>query len=312
MLLMLSNLKDNLLDYTSFVSLIKRMVTDRMGQGYKVKIIKVIKNNSLELDSLVVLKNGENIAPNIYLNSYYDSYIEGTPITEIIDRLCLIYKNCSISVVKPDFEYTIELMRPYIFFRLVNFERNKQLLKKLPHVRYLDLAITFHCLVRCDEDSINTIRITNKHIERWGISRDELMELAKENTIRLFPPVIKTIKEVIPGLLYSGELDEISEYGVKDEIICPMYILTNQKGINGASCMVYKGIIQEFAQLIRSDLLILPSSIHEIILVPCNVAEDRERLRRMLIDINASQVPVEEVLSDNIYTFSLERNAIMM
>lgn len=309
---MLSNLKDNLLDYTSFVSLIKRMVTDRMGQGYKVKIIKVIKNNSLELDSLVVLKNGENIAPNIYLNSYYDSYIEGTPITEIIDRLCLIYKNCSISVVKPDFEYTIELMRPYIFFRLVNFERNKQLLKKLPHVRYLDLAITFHCLVRCDEDSINTIRITNKHIERWGISRDELMELAKENTIRLFPPVIKTIKEVIPGLLYSGELDEISEYGVKDEIICPMYILTNQKGINGASCMVYKGIIQEFAQLIRSDLLILPSSIHEIILVPCNVAEDRERLRRMLIDINASQVPVEEVLSDNIYTFSLERNAIMM
>lgn len=309
---MLSNLKDNLLDYTSFVSLIKRMVTDRMGQGYKVKLIKVIKNNSLELDSLVVLKNGENIAPNIYLNSYYDSYIEGTPITEIIDRLCLIYKNCSISVVKPDFEYTIELMRPYIFFRLVNFERNKQLLKKLPHVRYLDLAITFHCLVRCDEDSINTIRITNKHIERWGISRDELMELAKENTIRLFPPVIKTIKEVIPGLLYSGELDEISEYGVKDEIICPMYILTNQKGINGASCMVYKGIIQEFAQLIRSDLLILPSSIHEIILVPCNVAEDRERLRRMLIDINASQVPVEEVLSDNIYTFSLERNAIMM
>jgi hypothetical protein len=312
MLLMLSNLKDNLLDYTSFVSLIKRMVTDRMGQGYKVKLIKVIKNNSLELDSLVVLKNGENIAPNIYLNSYYDSYIEGTPITEIIDRLCLIYKNCSISVVKPDFEYTIELMRPYIFFRLVNFERNKQLLKKLPHVRYLDLAITFHCLVRCDEDSINTIRITNKHIERWGISRDELMELAKENTIRLFPPVIKTIKEVIPGLLYSGELDEISEYGVKDEIICPMYILTNQKGINGASCMVYKGIIQEFAQLIRSDLLILPSSIHEIILVPCNVAEDREHLRRMLIDINASQVPVEEVLSDNIYTFSLERNAIMM
>lgn len=309
---MLSNLKDNLLDYTSFVSLIKRMVTDRMGQGYKVKLIKVIKNNSLELDSLVVLKNGENIAPNIYLNSYYDSYIEGTPITEIIDRLCLIYKNCSISVVKPDFEYTIELMRPYIFFRLVNFERNKQLLKKLPHVRYLDLAITFHCLVRCDEDSINTIRITNKHIERWGISRDELMELAKENTIRFFPPVIKTIKEVIPGLLYSGELDEISEYGVKDEIICPMYILTNQKGINGASCMVYKGIIQEFAQLIRSDLLILPSSIHEIILVPCNVAEDRERLRRMLIDINASQVPVEEVLSDNIYTFSLERNAIMM
>jgi len=98
----------------------------------------------------------------------------------------------------------------------------------------------------------------------------------------------------------------------KDEDIYPMYILTNQKGINGASCMIYKDVIKEFAQLIKSDIYILPSSIHEIILIPLEGSEDKERFKRMVIDINSSQVPADEVLSDSVYMYSLEKDAIVL
>ena len=79
--------KEEVLDYTSFVSLVKEKIIERMGQGYSIKMYKVIKNNSLELDCLAVLKEGANCSPNIYLNAYYESFIEGTSMAEIIDRL---------------------------------------------------------------------------------------------------------------------------------------------------------------------------------------------------------------------------------
>ncbi|NLO10257.1 MAG: hypothetical protein GX129_10390 [Clostridiales bacterium] len=312
MLLMINAVKEELLDYTSFVSFIKDEITNRMGQGYNIRIFKVMKNNALELDSLVVLKEGENFAPNIYLNAYYDSYIAGTSIIDIIDRLCMIYKHCAIPIVQPDFEYTLELMKPYIFFRLISIERNKKLLTQVPHAEFLDLALTFHCLVRSEAEGIGTIRVTNEHIEQWGISCDELKELAEENTKRLFPPIIRTMEEVIEELLYNDEDDESFEYNPKDEDIYPMYILTNKKGINGASCLIYKDVIKEFAQLIKSDLYILPSSIHEIILIPRDGTEDKDRFQRMVVEINSSQVPIEEVLSDKVYMYSLEKDAIIM
>lgn len=284
--------KEELLDYASFVSFVRNMVSERMGEGYSIKLFKVMKNNSLELDSLVVLKEGRNFAPNIYLNAYYDSYIAGTDVIEIVDRICMIYDHCSIPIVQEDFEYTLEHMRPYIFFRLVSLERNKKLLSEVPHTEFLDLAVTFHCLVRSEEEGIGTIRITKEHMNLWNISLNELKELAYNNTIRLFPPVIRTMEEVIRSLLQSDEMNGVDfDYVKPEDEAYPMYILTNEKGINGASCLMYKDVIRDFARDIKSDIYILPSSIHEIILIPMESTDDKEHLQRMVVEINASQVP---------------------
>lgn len=310
---MLNAVKDELLDYASFVSFIKDNIEERMGQGYNIKIYKVIKNNSIELDSLVVLKDGENFAPNIYLNAYYESFVAGTPMNEIMDRLYMIYNHCAIPIVQDDFEYSLEFMEPYIFFRIVNLERNKGLLTQIPYIEFLDLAITFNCLVRSEEEGIGTIRITNDHIKLWDITIDRLKELAFNNTIRLFPPVIKTMEEVIKELLHSDNIDyESISYEEQNCETYPMYILTNEKGINGASCLLYKDVIREFAKHIKSDLYILPSSIHEIIIVPMESSMDKERFQRMVEDINNTQVLPEEVLSDCVYMYFIDRDAITM
>ncbi len=301
--------KEEVLDYTSFVSLVKEKIIERMGQGYSIKMYKVIKNNSLELDCLAVLKEGANCSPNIYLNAYYESFIEGTSMAEIIDRLCMIYTHSDVPVIQEDFEFSLELMKPYIFFRLVSLEKNKKLLTQVPHTTFLDLAITFHCLVKNVEEGIGSIRITNEHMDLWDIGLDELKDLAFDNTKTLFPPVIKTMEDVISGLLFDANIDNI-DIDQHMEPLYPMYILSNEKGINGASCLLYNDVIRDFSKILKSDLYILPSSIHEIILVPMDNLKNKENFTSMVAEINMSQVPFDEVLSDHVYIYSRERDAI--
>lgn len=320
---MLQIMKERTLDYDSFVSTVRDVVKERMGDGFDIRIYKVIKNNSLELDSLVILKEGRGIAPNIYFKPYYESYLEGTSVDVIVERLCNIYNHCSMPLVQEDFTYTLKEMKPYIFYRTVSFDRNRKLLKDIPHIRYLDLAITFHCLVQSDEEGIGTIRITNGHLKQWGITLGDLKKLADINTARLFPAAIVKMEEVLRGMFKNGLTDDLdSDFTKELEIMLTdkgvtgkqndMYVLSNQKGISGSSCILYEDILQNFARKINSDFYILPSSIHEVLLVPETKNMKKEDLAAMVREINVTQVADEEVLSDNVYFFSRESNKVLL
>jgi hypothetical protein len=293
-----------------------------MGDEYHARIYKVTKNNSLELDSLVLTKDGKNFAPNIYLLPYYEAYMHGTDIMELADKICSIYHQCSPSVVEDEFSYSYEDVKPNIIYRLVNFEKNRRLLEKVPHIRFLDLAITFHCLARNDEDGIGTIRITNEHMTQWKATLKELDTLSINNTRGLFPAAIRSMEEVIRGMLgeeCSMEEDPLSGE-MLDLFLCDdpakekhkMYILSNQKGINGATCLLYENVLRDFSDKIHSDFYILPSSIHEVILVPFEKEMNSEALSEMVRDVNRTQVACDEVLSDRVYLYSRKNNVITM
>lgn len=320
---MIQTVQEKSSEYHYFVNKIIKKVRESMGDEYSVNLYKVIKNNSLELDSLVVLEKGKNYAPNLYLESYYASYLEGTPIEELAERLCDVCRQNTLPIVNKDFEYSYEKMKPYIIYRLINYEKNKSLLCQVPHLKQLDLAITFHCLVRNDEEGIGTIRITNEHVKLWNASTTELLALAQKNTRRLFPESIRSMEEVMRSIFMEESkdnsrqtnTDDLMEQFLFDNTVSThpkMYILTNQKGINGASCLLYKDVLRKFADLVCSDFYILPSSIHEIILVPTGINMNKEALSRMVQEVNSTQVAAEEVLSDRVYYFSREKDMIQM
>lgn len=318
---MIQVVKEKAGDYYSFVTEITGRVKARMGEEYTVQVHKITKNNSLELDSMVLLKKGKSFAPNIYLEPYYQSYQEGTGIEELSDRLCSIYQNCTTPFVDEKFTYTFDEMKNSIIFRLVSFERNEKLLEKIPYIKYLDLAITFHCLVRDDGEGIGTIRITNEHMEGWKTTLQKIFALSIHNTKKLFPPTLRRMEEVISGILsneWMGKGEVFPEQGnsFSDNSASSkqdqMYILTNQKGINGASCLLYDNILIGFANQINSDFYILPSSIHEVILVPVEKNMSKEVLTAMVRDVNRTQVACDEVLSDRVYYFSRESNTIIL
>ncbi len=320
---MLQLVKEGVCYYDKFINDITEMVKINMGEDYSVHTYKVTKNNSLELDSLVILQNGMNFAPNIYLLPYYEAYIQGADIKKLADRLCGVYRNYSVPALNENFTFSYEDVKSFIIYRLVSYDRNKKLLEKIPHIRYLDMAITFHYLVREDNDGIGTIRITNEHMKLWESSLEALYLLAVNNTKSLFPSVIRSMDEVILGML-KEEMAFDNENGKSDHILGSilgdqeysnqhkMFILSNEKGINGATCLLYENVLKNFTNLIHSDLFILPSSIHEVILVPYDRTITKEALIEMVRDVNYTQVARDEVLSDRVYYYSRKKNSITM
>ncbi len=302
-------------EYGYFVQSLLSMVAKHMGKEYTASIYKVMKNNSLELDSLVLLKEGKSFAPNIYLQPYYEAYQQGTGVTELAERLCRIYEECSIPIVQEGFSYTFQEMKQFIVYRLISYERNKKLLEKVPYQQFLDLAITYHCLVRDDREGIGTIRITNEHMNLWKKELKDIHELAAENTKKLFPAVIHSMEEMIFGMLSEeGGLNTADSQLIDRNRLkqSNMYILTNEKGINGASCILYPEVLERFAQRFRSDFYIFPSSIHEVILVPSVDFTNQENYAAMVQEINATQVAPEEILSDHIYFYAGQKGLLLL
>jgi len=320
---MIQIVREEKMDYLNFTHAVCNRVREILGEEYQVEIHKVVKNNSLELDSLVILQKGKNFAPNIYLKSYYESYLENTSIQEIAERLCNVYRHHCNPIGNEELLFSLEKMKQRITYRLISFDRNQKLLSQVPHLKYLDLAITFQCLVRDDDNGIGTIRITKEHMKSWKISLEDLSSYAAMNTCRLFPATIKTMKETICGLL-TDEIRNYYEYEYCNDIYepfiaksfssdnPPMYVLTNQKGINGATCILYKNLLYHFSNQIQSDFYILPSSVHEVILVPFQDNMKITRLEQMVQEVNRTQVAPEEVLSDRVYYYSREKKGIIL
>lgn len=334
-----------LLGFGEFLALMKKSVKEAVGAGYNVEINHVIKNNSIELDGLVVLKDKECITPNIYMNSYYEKYLAGESVKQMVEDIIRIYKKSREDSERNGLHirYELDEMKSCIIFRLINYDRNRKLLMDVPYIQFMDLAVTFHCLVKNNEKGIGTIRITNEHVRNWKIDIGYLKEIARVNTPILFPPVIRDMNEIlheilqgegIPSSLNYGETSEfsansadIASYGspsagedfyqvmldgAESAKTNTMYVITNAKGINGASCLLYPAVIKNLALKLDSDLYILPSSIHEIIAVKANGTMNKKAFREMVFDVNRTQVPEEDILSDNVYFYSRDRDAITL
>lgn len=319
------------LEFDDFCLEIRELLLHKFDEDYKIELNKVTKNNNIHLEGIVILQQSETIAPNIYLNNYYIEYCNGLSLNEILENIADEYYNAKI---QGDMDTIVECLefdkiKSNVVYRLINYKKNEKLLEQVPHTRFLDLAVTFHCLVRNSEEGIGTIRITNQHLKIWNIELEVLIQYAKENTPKLFPPVVQSMRKVIEKLMkedrilqqdYSCnpigqeaslidnlhmEVDS-SNYSQEDN----MLVISNRRNINGASCMIYTDLLKEIADHLESDFYILPSSIHELILVKNDITYNKEVLKEMVTDINLTQVPLEEVLSDNIYFYSRNRLAI--
>lgn len=330
------------MEYSEFLDDVKRCIEWNVEEGFDVRINRIIKNNSVELDGVVFFKDGDHISPNIYLNSYFDRYQNGESVEAIANEIIKVYFNAMHDQGKEnyDLQFSFESMSASIIFRLVNFTKNRKLLEELPHIRFLDLAITFHCLVRQDENGIGTVRITTEHMNSWNTSVKELMRLAAVNTPKFFPLRIRTMNEVIREILKKDMSEMFARYeypfnenSFNQELDCeecredpmeeaisrmlsesseneiPMYIMTNSNGINGASAILYQDVLKDFAVEKESDFYILPSSIHEIILIPYQEKLNPDTLSDMVQDVNQSQVPVEEILSGKVYLYRRATNS---
>jgi hypothetical protein len=262
------------MDYNSFVEEIKTQVEKNMGGQYYAKVHQVVKNNGIELQGLVIFEKGKKeISPTIYLEPFYRKYVEDFSLQVIVKDIIGIYNEIAteVDIHMPDTDF--DKAKESIVYRLTGYGKNKKLLDDIPHIRFLDLAITFHYLYSITSEGVRSFRITNSILEQWNASVKELYQIANENTQRLFPIVIRSIDEVVGEIIGGKERESNKDSALGSEDIIfewlrtnenkqkNFLVLTNESGINGATSMIYSNVIATIANEWETDVFVLPSSI---------------------------------------------------
>lgn len=297
------------MNYQEFLDACVDSVKKIVGKEAEVVIHRVTKNNGIVLDGLVIMEHSRHFAPTIYLNDYYAKYLAGCGIDDIAARIYRLYlSSCNNLTLPDDFFLDFEKLKDQIAFRLISYERNKELLRKIPHRRWKDLAIIY--FVVCDniDRERAVVTIYDNHLKLWDVTEKILYELAMKNTPRLYKAVLRPMNQVVSEMILKesneDSIEELLEHVNKMNEEFPMYVLSNEMKTQGAACMLYDGLLAKFTNHIEADVYIIPSSIHEVILIPIDGEVTREGLADMVRSVNQTELSVEEILSDEVYVFT--------
>ena len=293
--------------YSEFMEYIKENVTDYLPERFEsaeITIRQVVKNNDVVLDGLLISSPDSHISPAIYLNPLYEQYKEGKDLDEIVSNIADTYIENIEPVVNRGFQEKLEeignyeTVKDYIFPKLVNLEKNSIRLQDAPY-------------------TMGSIMITNYLMEKYGVTPEELHMLAMENMERLSPSVCEPLENVMVEVSASqlSEQEGISFEEAKEhvrEMLPPggteIYCLSNESKLNGAVSIISEKVQEMVAEQVGGDYYVLPSSVHELMIVPKSLGMNLEELEEMVSNINAMCVREDEVLSNHVYQYDAKEH----
>jgi len=285
-----------------FMEELVKTINSLMGDGYRAEIHCVEKINTGKLHALIIL-NAENcVSPNFYIDGFYKDYMDGksTP-DEIAKSIISVYHNnaCMPAGSICKFLDDREWMEERLFLQLINTSKNKGLLKDSLYMDFKGLSLVLYIMAMDDGKGLCKIRVTKAICQQSGWNEREILHYALENTVKLFP------YSVFP--LYGLTQETMDSTGTTVKDIPPeengMLVLTNNRGVNGAAAVFYPGVLKEISERHGRSLFLLPSSIHEFIVLEDDGIYKPEMLEGMVREVNGSAVEPEEVLSDSVYYY---------
>ena len=289
--------------YEEFKTNLIEELKDFYGVDATVELTTATKNNGIHLDGIIIRIGETNVAPIIYLQQYYEEYMENEYISidEIVGRIVELRERHELQDVDgvigkiTDWAY----VREHIYPMIVSAEDNEEMLRALVSKPFLDLAVIMY--IRLDDilqiGGEATVKVTKEILSSLKVSEAEAFDVAFSN-MKKDDYAIQDIYMAISGM--------IDEENIMDEPTGKMFVLTNKRKSLGAVGILDRDLLHS----IGKDLFILPSSIHETILVPVDEKMDQKFLDSMVTEVNATQLVKEEVLSGHSYYYDLKTNKI--
>lgn len=280
---------------------VRDIVEKKLGSGYTVSVREQTKNNGVLRHGLVVADSANpTVCPVMYIDEYLDEIRAGRmQPSEVADAVLIKYRAGSMFQPAGAESFRIDNKQQIlsrVVYRLVNTEMNFAELAEVPHRDFLDLSVEYRMLFDFWRASA---KVSWKMCDALGITESELDAAAEVNTAQYgfdATPMPELFAELTGGSpCETGPI--------------PMTVYTNEERVFGASVMLYPDEFRAFAEKVREDLYILPSSVHEVLAIPVSPMT-KDDLRRMVGEINRDVVDAEEVLSQNIYRYSLETGKI--
>lgn len=242
-----------------------------------------------------------------------------TPLFEnkicVMEAVCIVlesYMNIELEEAKHiDWIKDFDNIKDRLYFRVVNKSANSHYMEKYVCNSVLDL-LKVYCIMAKVKGGIHCIEIKKEFLEAWGMTEEAIVKLAESNSKKLLPCAIvnytdcknmvkKQDTRCLPTELIYGREYEVG----KDN----RWILTNKYMFEGATSMFYDNVLGDFAKVYESDIVIVPTSVHEVVIVPrCDISDINE-IRELQKD-NKANTPVEQFLTDNLYIYKRETGQI--
>ncbi|WP_285824133.1 DUF5688 family protein [Schaedlerella arabinosiphila] len=290
------------MSYAEFKEALKKQVQEKSDADVEVKIIPILKNNQTESENLTYTGKNYNLFPSIRLKEFYKKYQE-LGMDWCVDAAVSILGDVK-KISKDQLIGTWESAKGRIVMELVKRSWNQERLGDIPYKAFLDLAIIYRLkLCECRSgDVVHTV--TNEMMEYWNITGKELDEAAFAN-LQKEDFMITDLKQEICNVM-QVPMEQNPENDDKEWA----YVFTNRRRTRGAIAMLRTDLLDAFAKAQEMDFFILPSSVHDVLLVPAKNDENISKLRKTVRDINEDTLEPEEWLSDEVYYFRRSTGAV--
>ena len=254
--------------------------------------------NGLNHGKLLSIENTDScISQVIPLGNFFKEYTAGGSLPEICAFIVDAYKMIRLhddSLLESLLDYNTA--ETSICYRLANLTKIRKRSVPAPYIPFLDLAIAFY--VPFTKDGwFTTITITDSLMQSWGISdARKLFAVAHKNTCRYFPARMEPIANLLNNLPPEQNIPDEAES-------LPLFVVSNHTRVHGASVILYNGLLKASADMFNDDLILLPSSNHEMLFLPTSTCDHPEILKEMVFYVNRTELDADDVLSDNVYYY---------
>lgn len=286
-----------------FADAVLTAVKEKADGAFSAWITTVTKNNGVKLTGISTTILGSNSGPCVYLDGYYEEYRQGdveiSGSAEDVYRRIMRHRNDLEGINTADF-LRWDVIRYNIYAKLVNAEMNREMLGTVPHRHLLDLAVIYYIKVdgTTEGKGIMSVIIRNNYMEMWGQNEESLYQMAVSNMRTEGEPLFEDMAAVLQCAMPGGA-DWFGSGAAK----VGMYVLTNRSKMFGAAEILDGETLRGISEKLSGDFIVLPSSVHETIILSSDNAPEYPKLADMVCEVNATQVDAEDRLSDHVYRY---------
>lgn len=294
------------MNYQRFLDAVTKEMQEVVADGESVSLHTVLKNNDIKMKAMAIRREGQEVCPMIYMAPFYRMHLAGRKMGDIVNELKNLYQMEAGGLTDTRIFFSFFAAKECLAYRIVRYESNTELLKQVPHRKMLDFAIVYYLSLEGKDETRGSAMVYNDHMKSWGVTEEELYEAAADNTVKILPVYVESLDHVLEGLVFPQK-DEEGKPGADG-----IYVISNRYNFYGAAAAFYPGALAELAEALKSDLYMLPSSVHEFLVLPVWQDADEDELRALVKSVNMTHVTPSDVLSDNIYRYSREEDRVIL
>ena len=254
-------------------------------ENAEFQVMQMNKNNGVQMVGVQVRLQEENVCPVVYIEPFFNEIRLGEPVDKVMNEIA----RCMEEAGKVPFVHSginpmdYDSVKEHLAVMLVNTQANKRMLQEMPHENMEDL------------------------------DAKELFQQARANTQPVNTPILQSMDEMLLSIFNeeghaTNLLDENVDFGLRSHDM--LYALTNVEKQYGASMITQPEVLNKLEQLFPEGFYVLPSSVHEVLIVPDNGEMEPKMLGEMVREVNKNEVERQEVLSDRVYSYDKEKHQI--